>query len=130
LKIAQLNSEERGGENSELISGKLEGKEGEVSLRNLRKKEEEEGECKTQKLRDLKGSVSRVPRPPVLILPEGNHGYREGMPPYVAEPREEKRQGRIGIFIEELRRLDHGGWKNGEKIFVSSKSTEPKIPFS
>jgi hypothetical protein len=39
-----------------------------------------------------KDSVFEALRPLTLILPEGDHGYREGMPANVAEPREETSQ--------------------------------------
>jgi hypothetical protein len=50
------------------------------------------GEEKTVAGKLAKGSVFEALRPPVRILPEGDHGYGEGMPHYVAEPREEKSQ--------------------------------------
>jgi hypothetical protein len=52
----------------------------------------------------LKSSSIGVSRPLGLILPEGDHGYREGMPPDRAEPREVSGRGGLGPIVsyEEL----------------------------
>jgi hypothetical protein len=88
----------RGGKSMEdLREGKSSMTSGTESIERLR---EEVGSIS-------KGSVVGASRPPVLVLPEGDHGARGGWPPYVAEPREEN-QGVPGSIVsyEEQRERD------------------------
>jgi hypothetical protein len=62
-----------------------EGRKSELSYRKEDDRRRREGKL-------AKDSAFEALRPPALMLPEGEHGYREGMPPYVAEPREDKSQ--------------------------------------
>jgi hypothetical protein len=97
LKIAQLISGKLVGENSELISGKAKRDWDPSGSEEEKGKEGDQISQKTEKL--AKDSALEASRPPTLILPEGDHGYRGGMPPYVAEPREEKSQEESGSLL-------------------------------
>jgi hypothetical protein len=138
--IIQKNSEDDEGktvgdgevmaeENSEPISEKPGGKEGEVSLRNLREKGEERGECKTPKLGDLKDSVFEASRPPALILPEGDHGYRRGTPPYGAEPREEKSQEKSGPLLRSYEDLIMEVGRTARRYSAAASPQSPRAYF-
>jgi hypothetical protein len=65
----------------------------------------------------------------VLILPEGDHGYREGMPPYVAQPREEKSQGvlRPIVMLSQVSEKRDAQTNTQENPATESDRSEPRM---
>jgi hypothetical protein len=91
-------------------------------------RDEESDDDRSEEEEELfsKSSIVGVLGPPVQVLPEGDHGARGGLPPYVAEPKEEDQgEGGSGLSMG-LEVLDEAYRCTGVDIVPILRSSRPR----
>jgi hypothetical protein len=100
IGFRQIGGDEQGG----VIEFSEEGRRSGIEFRAKRRNGEDDIEWSGMEDDDRewmsKVSVEGVPGTSARVLPEGDHGVRGGLPPYVAEPREENQGARERVLSE------------------------------